>query len=129
MAINVLGLLHVQAANHFLANQRLMQACLRLDDSEYYATRPSFFGSIHGTFDHIVTTDQRYLSRLGGTPLPPTGDDGVTYGTRDALIKAQRETDDAMRAYFGGLSVADLEQEILLHETERWGRYCADPWR
>jgi len=128
MAINVLGLLHVQAANHFLANQRLMQACLRLDDSEYFAARPSFFGSIHGTFDHIVTTDQRYLSRLGGTPLPPTGDDGVTYGTRDALIKTQRETDDAMRACIGGLSDDDLEQEILLHETQRWGRVVEPIW-
>jgi uncharacterized damage-inducible protein DinB len=128
MAINVLGLLRVQAANHFLANHRLMQACLRLDEMEYYATRQSFFGSIHGTFDHIVTTDQRYLSRLGGTPLPPTGDDGVTYGTRDALVTAQHETDAAMRAYIGGLSVDDLEQEILLHETDRWGRVVEPIW-
>ncbi|MDF1750770.1 MAG: DinB family protein, partial [Alphaproteobacteria bacterium] len=82
MTIDVLSLLQVQAANHFLANRRLIEACATLTDTEFQAARPCFFGSIHATFDHIVTTDQRYLSRLHGTPLPPTGDDGVTYKNR-----------------------------------------------
>jgi len=128
MTIDVLGLLYAQAANHFLANQRLMTACLQLEETGYHAARHSFFGSIHATFDHIVTTDQRYLSRLGGTPMPPTGDTGVTYDTRDALVVALRETDDAMRDYLSTLTLDDLGREILLHETERWGRVVEPIW-
>jgi len=122
-------LLRAQAANHLLANQRLLVACASLSPEEYHAPRQSFFGSIHATLDHIVTTDERYLRRLNGTPQPPTHDDGITHPTRDALTRAFHETGTRLLAYMAPLTPDDLSLEILLHETERWGRAMEPVWQ
>ena len=60
-----------QARNNHWSNHRLHTACSRLPPSEYFARRPSFFGSIHDHLDHIVFVDWLYLERLtGGQYLP-----------------------------------------------------------
>ncbi len=53
-----------QARNNHWSNYRLHSACLRLPAPEYYANRPSFFGSIHTHLDHIVFVDWLYLERF-----------------------------------------------------------------
>lgn len=126
MGINALTLLKSQCANHILANQRLMKACIALPEAAYMAKRPCFFGTIHATLDHIVTTDDRYLDRLSGTPIPPNGDEPLTYLSREAVAAARQRVDERMKAYVSDLSEEDLAKTILLHETERWGR-AEDP--
>jgi len=56
----------VQARNNHWSNHRLHSACLRLPALEYYANRPSYFGSIHIHLDHIVFVDWLHLERLTG---------------------------------------------------------------
>ena len=60
-----------QARNNHWSNNRLHSACLHLPASEYYANRPSFFGSIHIHLDHIVFVDWLYLERLTGEQYLP----------------------------------------------------------
>ena len=54
------------ARNNAWSNHRLLGACAELTDDEYRAPRPSFFGSIHATLDHILIVDILYLDRLTG---------------------------------------------------------------
>ena len=60
-----------QARNNHWSNHRLHTACSRLPASEYFASRPSFFGSIHAHLDHIVFVDWLYLERLTGKQFLP----------------------------------------------------------
>ena len=50
------------------ANRRLFEACTGLDDTERKRDRQAFFGSIHGTLNHILVADRIWLSRLNGQP-------------------------------------------------------------
>jgi uncharacterized damage-inducible protein DinB len=49
-----------------LANRRLYGACARLGDAERKRERPAFFGSIHGTLNHIMVGDRIWLARFAG---------------------------------------------------------------
>jgi uncharacterized damage-inducible protein DinB len=39
------------------ANRRLYAACAQLSEAEYKKPRPAFFGSIHGTLNHLLIGD------------------------------------------------------------------------
>ncbi|HYF44096.1 MAG TPA: DinB family protein [Ramlibacter sp.] len=57
-------------------NERLYDACEQLADAERRRDRGAFFGSIHGTLNHIVWADQLWLQRFAaqggqGAPLDP----------------------------------------------------------
>ena len=61
------GLAHhfyTMAANNAWANHRQLDACARLSQEEFEATRTSFFPSIKATLNHIVTVDWYYVDAL-----------------------------------------------------------------
>ena len=70
-------------------NQRVYDACERLDDAQRRADRGAFFGSIHGTLDHLVWADRLWLQRFAkqDTVFAALRPDllalpaGATYGT------------------------------------------------
>lgn len=88
-------------------NQRLYDACERLSEEERRRARGAFFGSIHGTLNHLVWGDKLWLARFAtqGTPfaaLPPTllaMPQGAAHATvlhEDwAALRADREALDA----------------------------------
>ena len=51
-------------------NESLYGAAEKLPDSERRRERGAFFGSIHGTLNHILWADQLWLQRFAGTPAP-----------------------------------------------------------
>ena len=100
------------ARNNMLCNHRLHEACAALDEAEYRAERACFFGSIHGTLNHVLLVDQRYLERLeGGSPAPLENDVEVC-ADRVALSAAQREIDRRLLAFVEGLDASDLARSI-----------------
>ena len=48
------------------ANRRLYEACAELAEAEYRRPRPAFFGSIHGTLNHLLVADWIWLARIEG---------------------------------------------------------------
>lgn len=48
------------------ANARLYDACAQLSPDDYHAARPSFFGTIHATLNHILVGDSIWLGRFTG---------------------------------------------------------------
>jgi len=61
------GLAHhmfTMAANNAWSNHRLLNACAKLSQDEFVATRTSFFPSLKATLNHIVTVDWYYVDAL-----------------------------------------------------------------
>lgn len=70
-------------------NQRLYAVCAELSDEQRQRDRAAFFGSIHGTLNHLVWADLMWLGRFARqgvtfTALAPellALPDGATYNT------------------------------------------------
>jgi uncharacterized damage-inducible protein DinB len=62
-----------------LANERLYDACARLPDAARKRDRRGFFGSIHGTLNHIMVGDRIWLARFAGREMPSTGLDAILF--------------------------------------------------
>jgi len=75
------------------ANARLYGAVGRLPAEEYLRRRPAFFGSIHGTLNHILVTDRLWLGRIVDGQAPPLKLDQILYGDFVALEVARRAED------------------------------------
>ena len=89
-------------------NQRLYDACERLDDAERKRDRGAFFGSIHDTLNHLLWADKLWLARfaaqaqgqdsaLGGglLDLPPGATHGTLLHAEWSELRTQRERLDA----------------------------------
>jgi len=60
------------AAYNAEMNRRLYAAAGRLSDAERRTPRGAFWGSIHGTFAHILWGDRQWRARFAGWPRPAT---------------------------------------------------------
>lgn len=76
------------------ANERLLDACGRLSEEAYLKPRKAFFGSIHGTLDHLLACDILWSDRLEGRPSEIHALDQSLH--RDlAGLRARRRAEDA----------------------------------
>lgn len=51
-------------------NERLYDACERLPDAERRRDRGAFFGSIHGSLNHLMWADRMWLKRFAAQGVP-----------------------------------------------------------
>jgi uncharacterized damage-inducible protein DinB len=63
---------HMMADYNRWQNRNLYAAAASLDDEVRKQQRGAFFGSIHGTLNHLLWGDQMWMSRFIGTPRPKT---------------------------------------------------------
>ena len=77
-------------------NDRLYAHCATMPDSERKRDRGAFFGSIHGTLNHLLWGDRMWLGRFGGPPCthPQFGTD--MFASFDVLRTERATTDHAM---------------------------------
>jgi uncharacterized damage-inducible protein DinB len=90
------------------ANRRLYEACAALSAPDYRAERPSFFGSIHATLNHILVGDRVWMGRLEGVPSGIERLDQILCD-EFADLKAARESEDARILGF----VSGLAEETI----------------
>jgi uncharacterized damage-inducible protein DinB len=78
-------------------NENVYGVADSLSDAERRRERGAFFGSIQGTFSHLLWADRMWMSRLAGTPRPAGGipESVSLYGDWDDL-KRQRATFDGV---------------------------------
>jgi len=90
-------------------NRRLYGAAARLSDAERRQPRGAFWGSIHGTFNHLLWGDQQWMSRFDNWPKP------------DVAIKQSA----GLIEDFAALSAARQKADA---DISRWAATVDDAW-
>jgi uncharacterized damage-inducible protein DinB len=90
------------------ANRRLYAAAFALPDADYRSPRGAFFGSIHGTLNHLVVADRIWMRRFTGEGPVQTRLDEILFDDSGALSAAREVEDERIIRYVEGLSEADL---------------------
>lgn len=99
------------AAYNQWANQRLYAAAAQLSDAQYKAARGAFFGSVHGTLNHLLVADRLWMRRLTGSGMEPAGLDAILFETLAELTPARAAEDARIAGYIDGLDAATLAAE------------------
>ncbi len=81
------------AAYNRWANARLYAAALALPEEAYRRPTGVFFGSLHGTLNHLLLTDRVWLKRLTGQGEHPTQLNAILYDDRADLTRARLAED------------------------------------
>jgi uncharacterized damage-inducible protein DinB len=100
------------------ANRRLYDACAALSEAEYMKPRPAFFGSIHGTLNHLLVGDRIWIARIQHKPNPKITLDQVLYGDFVALRVARQAEDDHLINLIGGIAERSLDQPLAYANTK-----------
>jgi uncharacterized damage-inducible protein DinB len=114
------------------ANARLYAAALDLSDQTYRLHVGVFFGSLHGTLNHLLLTDRLWLKRLTGEGDHPNQLNAILYDDRAELTRARMAEDRrlisvvekydeaalaALHSYrtTSGMPQSQVLSEILMH--------------
>jgi uncharacterized damage-inducible protein DinB len=98
----------MMAAYSRWANARLYAAARALPEAEYRRNRGAFFGSLHGTLNHLLVADRVWMRRFTGTGPLQTKLDEILFDELPALEAARIAEDERITAYVEGLSEADI---------------------
>jgi len=94
------------------ANARLYDAVARLDDADYRRDLGAFFGSIHGTFNHLLAADRIWLKRFTGAGDAPTSLDAILHEDFAGLHAARTAEDERIAAFIDSLSEAQIAADV-----------------
>lgn len=94
------------------ANQRLYEACSKLDDGEYRKERPTFFRSIHGVLNHSLLTDRSQLGWFTGEAYAFSSLDDEVVGDFLGLRQAREEEDQRIIRFVTSLTPDTYGDEI-----------------
>ncbi len=90
--------MHVDQARTMAAynrwmNNKLYSVCAELTDDERKADTGAFFGSIHGTLNHLLLADRLWMGRFTGVPFSVSSTGEELYSDFVEL-RSQRESTD-----------------------------------
>ncbi|HMN85648.1 MAG TPA: DinB family protein [Bauldia sp.] len=101
------------------ANERLYEAVRAIPDADYRAERGAFFGSLHGTLNHILVADRIWMRRFTGDGPAPTRLDAILFDDLHDLAIARLAEDERIIAFVDLLTEADLAGEIRYRTIAR----------
>jgi uncharacterized damage-inducible protein DinB len=91
------------------ANSRLYAMAAALSDAAYRKDVGAYFGSLHGTLNHILTADRIWMRRVTGTGDHPDRLNAIVCDTLPSLLGARQAEDERIIAFVHTLTEADLE--------------------
>jgi uncharacterized damage-inducible protein DinB len=95
------------------ANMRVYDAVGALADSEFKKSRPAaYFGSIHGTLNHLLAADRLWFGRVEGVDRGITALDQILCDDLTALRTAREAEDERIIALVDGLEEAALAGDL-----------------
>ena len=95
-----------------LANGRLYEACARLSEEERRRDLGAFFGSVHGTLNHLVLGDRIWMTRFEGGSHPSTNLGATLFEAFADLRAARSEMDARIEAFFAALPADFLGRSL-----------------
>jgi uncharacterized damage-inducible protein DinB len=112
------------AYNHW-ANMRIYGAALEMPEEQYRLATGVFFGSLHGTLNHLLLTDRIWLKRLTGSGEHPDRLDAILFEDRGELLRARIAEDARLSDVIAGYSADDLVNPVAYQTTS--GKPYAQP--
>jgi uncharacterized damage-inducible protein DinB len=106
-----------------IANERIYEACSRLDDAEYRKARAGSFGSIHGLLNHLLLGDRIWMSRFeGGGGVTPALN--TELAREFGALRALRVNEDArIEEFFAGLGDEFFAERTFPYVNNRGVEY------
>lgn len=110
--------LRAMAAYNRWANRRLYDADAALPDEDYRRPAGAFFGSLHGTLNHLLATDRIWMRRMTGTGDAPDKLNAILFERLEDLRAAREREDERIIAHVAGLADADLDADFEYATTK-----------
>ena len=111
------GHFHQLAAYNRWANARLYAAALALPEEAYRRPTGVFFGSLHGTLNHLLLTDRLWLKRLTGQGEHPNQLNAILYDNRADLTRARLAEDARLISVVEQYDGAQLAGNVAYRTT------------
>src|ERR1700757_3943337 len=99
---------HMFAGYNHWCNERLYDAAAQVSDADYRADRGAFFGSLHGTLNHLLLGDLIWMHRFTGEGEEPKQLDAILFEDLASLRRAREAEDNRIARYVDGLDGAKL---------------------
>jgi uncharacterized damage-inducible protein DinB len=114
------------AYNNAWANHRLLEACCCLSQTDFVATRTSFFPSIKATLNHLLTVDWYYIDALEQSirSNPPNAEawkffePEEPFDTCAELQQEQRKTDERLIVFCRSMTDALITELVGISRSD-----------
>ena len=96
-------------------NESIYGAADTLSDDARKQQRGAFFGSIHGTLNHLLWGDQMWMSRFAGTPKPCAPGIPASVATHEAwadLVRERQAFDHIIQEWADGVAADWLAGDL-----------------
>jgi len=93
------------------ANARLYGMARSLPDELYRKNVGAFFGSLHGTLNHLLLTDRLWMRRFTGIGDHPKKLNAILFEDLPSLELARKDEDNRIVKYVDGLSDNDIGKD------------------
>jgi uncharacterized damage-inducible protein DinB len=100
------------AAYNAWANRTLYDEVAKLDDETYRRNFGAFFGSLHGTLNHLLAADRIWLKRFTGAGEAPARLDAVLHEDFAGLWKARQAEDARLVAFADSLTEEKIRADF-----------------
>jgi uncharacterized damage-inducible protein DinB len=90
------------------ANRRLYAAMAELPEAEFRQDKGAFFGSLHGTLNHILAADRIWIKRFTKEGEAPSRLDAILHEDLAALTAARAAEDERIISWVGSLDEGQL---------------------
>jgi len=107
-----LGYFRTFARYNAWANRRLYAACAELPEGELMKPRAAFFGSIHGTLNHIMVGDRMWIGRVTSHVPQIASLDQILYADFVGLRVAREAEDAHILNVIEGLAESRLDEDL-----------------
>jgi len=111
------ALMTMMAAYNRWANRRLYGAAAAIPEPDYRADRGAFFGSLHGTLNHLQVGDLIWMQRFTGEGESPRQLDAILHDDLASLRQAREALDQRIIAYAEALTEEGLAGRICYRTT------------
>jgi uncharacterized damage-inducible protein DinB len=93
-------------------NERLFEVCSEIPDAVRKEDRGAFFGSIHGTLNHILLADKVWLGRFLHQPVEYSSLAQELFADFEPLRQERQKTDQEISAWVDSLTEEQLAEPL-----------------